>query len=300
MELATSTNLLFIRPDGRKASLEETLTRVSAAGFRVFDLNFYDWSLPGSPFLGEEWERWLDGVGETAARLGVRFGQCHAYFYNFLDQRLTEEQRQRHQQLQQRSLVCCQRLGAHTCVLHPETVAGRVDYYAPSIEANYHYFAPLLEQMKGMGLRLALENMCDYGIAPRRKFCAYPHELVELVERFSDSSIGICWDFEHGDIMEQDQAQCLRLMGKHLLATHVSDTYSKTDNTLMHVLPLTGTICWQEVMPVLGEIGYTGDFAFEVHNYLNRLPDQVADTALRLAYEVGMYLLSLGETANEG
>lgn len=66
------------------------------------------------------------------------------------------------------------------------------------------------------------------------------------------------------------------------------------------VLPLTGTICWQEVMPVLWEIGYTGDFAFEVHNYLNRLPDQVADTALRLAYEVGMYLLSLGETANEG
>lgn len=293
MELATSTNLLFLRPDGRAASLEETLTRVSAAGFRVFDLNFYDWSLPGSPFLEDGWERWGEDAADAAHRLGVRFGQCHAYFYNFLDPRLTEEQRQRHQQLQQRSLECCRRLGAHTCVLHPETVAGRVDYYQPSLQANYDYFAPLLEQLKGMGMKLALENMCDYGIAPRRKFGAYPHELVELMERFGDESIGVCWDFEHADIMEQDQPQSLRILGRHLLATHVSDTYSKTDPTLMHVLPLTGTIRWQEIMPVLTEIGYTGDFAFEVHNYMNRLPDVMADTALRLAFEVGQYLLSL-------
>ena len=295
MQLATSTNLLFARPDGSKATLEETLTQVSAAGFSVFDLNFYDWSLPGSPFLGDDWERWIEDVVDTAARLGVRFGQCHAYFYNFLDQRLTEEQHLRHRQLQQRSLECCRRLGAHTCVLHPETVPGRVDYYDASIQANYDYFAPLLEQLKGMGMKLALENMCDYGIAPRRKFGAYPRELVELLERFGDESIGVCWDFEHADIMEQDQVQCLRILGRHLLATHVSDTYSKTDNTLMHVLPLTGTIRWEEVMPVLPEIGYDGDFAFEVHNYMNRLPDPLADTALRLAYQVGEYLMSLAD-----
>lgn len=293
MQLATSTNLFFLRPDGRKATLEETLTRVSAAGFGVFDLNFYDWALPGSPFLEDGWERWVEDAAEAAGRLGVRFGQCHAYFYNFLDPRLSEEQCLRHRQLQQRSLECCRRLGAHTCVLHPETVAGRVDYYGPSIQANYDYFAPLLEQLKGMGMKLALENMCDYGIAPRRKFGAYPQEMVELMERFGDESIGVCWDFEHADIMQQDQAQSLRILGRHLLATHVSDTYSQTDPTLMHVLPLTGTIRWQEVMPVLPEIGYEGDFAFEVHNYMNRLPDPLADTALLLAYQVGEYLMSL-------
>lgn len=294
MQLATSTNLLFGRPDGSFATLEQTLTKVSAAGFQVFDLNFYDWSLPGSPFLEDGWEQWLESVGETASRLGVRFGQCHAYFYNFLDPRLTPEQRDRHQLLQQRSLVCCQRLGAHTCVLHPETDYGSIDYYAPSLEANYRYFAPLLEQLKGMGMRLALENMCDYGIAPRRKFGAYPHELMELLERFDDPSIGICWDFEHADIMKQDQLGALRLMGSKLLATHVSDTYSPTDNTLMHVLPLTGTVDWQAVMTGLYEIGYAHDFAFEVHNYVNRLPDAVVDTALLLAYQVGAYLLSMG------
>ena len=35
-----------------------------------------------------------------------------------------------------------------------------------------------------------------------------------------------------------------------------------------------------------------GDFCYEVHNYLNRLPDAVIETALRLAYEIGVYLVS--------
>ena len=81
-------------------------------------------------------------------------------------------------------------------------------------------------------------------------------------------------------------------IGELLFATHVSDTYSKTDNTLMHVLPMTGTVPWGEVMQTLKEIDYQGDFCYEVHNYLNRLPDAVIETALRLAYEIGVYLVS--------
>ena len=61
----------------------------------------------------------------------------------------------------------------------------------------------------------------------------------------------------------------------------------------MHVLPMTGTIRWEEVMRALREIDYHGDFCYEVHNYLNRLPDTVIPTALKLAYEIGEYLISL-------
>ena len=121
MRLGTSTNLLFERPDKSRASLAETLQRVSEAGFRVFDLNFYDWSLPGSIFLTDQWEPWIHEAAAAAKGLGVEFGQCHAYFYNFLDPSMSEETRERHRVLQRRSLVCSSILGAHTCVLHPET-----------------------------------------------------------------------------------------------------------------------------------------------------------------------------------
>lgn len=294
MRLGTSTNLLYERPDGSRAPLTKTLELVSQAGFQVFDLNFYDWSLPGSIFLTDQWESWIHEAAEKARALNLEFSQCHAYFYNFLAPGLSEEKRQYHDMLQQRSFRCCQILGAHTCVLHPETVYGEVDYVKASFEANRRYYDGILNQTESMGLRIALENMCDYSIAPKRKFGAYPNELVDFVSSFKSSRMGICWDFEHADIMEQNQADALRHIETHLFATHVSDTQSKTDPGKMHVLPMTGGIDWNEIMITLKEIGYEGDFCYEVHNYMNRLPDQVVPTALQLAYEIGLYLISLG------
>lgn len=294
MRLGTSTNLLFERPDKSRASLAETLQRVSEAGFRVFDLNFYDWSLPGSIFLTDQWEPWIHEAAAAAKGLGVEFGQCHAYFYNFLDPSMSEETRERHRVLQRRSLVCSSILGAHTCVLHPETDYTGMDMVKRSAEANKRFYDNILELAEPLKLRIAIENMCDYGIAPKRKFCAYPEELMEFVDSFGSSRMGICWDFEHADIMQIDQPQAVRCMGKRLFATHVSDTYSRTDSKLMHVLPLTsGTIEWEPIIRALKEIGYQGDFCYEVHNYMNRLPDAVMPTALKLAYEIGEYLMQL-------
>ena len=295
MRLGTSTNLLYIRPDGSRVTLPETLKLVSDAGFRVFDLNFYDWSLPGADFLSEQWERWIHETANEAAKLGVSFGQCHGYFYDFLDPSMTEEKKAYHHMLQQRSLICSRIIGAKTCVLHPETAKDGIELVKRSFDANREYFKPLVDQMEAWDMRLAIENMCDYGIAPKRKFCAYPEELVGFVTSFQSDKIGICWDFEHGDIMGQNQKEALLYIGSFLFATHVSDTYSKTDNTLMHVLPMTGTIHWEEIMGTLREINYQGDFCYEVHNYMNRLPDAVIPAALKLAYEIGEYLMSCYE-----
>lgn len=293
MKLGTSTNLLFIRPDGTRATLGETLEKVSQAGFKVFDLNFYDWSLPGSIFLTDDWEKWIYSTAEKAERLGVTFGQCHGYFYNFLDPRLIEEERKYHEMLQKRSFACCHILKAHTCVLHPETDYSSVEISKKSYVANREYFNKILEQMQCYSMRIAVENMCDYGIAPKRKFGTYPEELLEFVKSFKDSRVGICWDFEHADIMQQNQEEALKHIGTHLYATHVSDTHSKLDNRLMHVLPLSGGIDWKIIMKTLREINYKGDFCYEVHNYANCLPDVVIPTALKLAYEIGEYLMSL-------
>lgn len=295
MRLATSTNLLFARPDGTRQTLEKTLELVSEAGFRVFDLNFYDWSLPDSEFLTDGWEAWIERVAQETARRNLEFGQCHAYFFDFLKPGLTAEEYQYHKELQRRSFQCCSILNARVCVLHPETVYTAVDYEKQSLDANQRFFEQVLKETEGLGINIAVENMCDYGIAPRRKFGAYPEQLTALMERLGSDRLGVCWDFEHADIMGQDQSACLTYLKKYLTATHVSDTYSKTDNTLMHVLPMTGTIDWATIMQTLRVIDYQGDFCFEVHNYMNRLPDAVAPAGLKLAYEVGAYLMGLYE-----
>lgn len=293
MKLSTSSNIVFDRPDGSAVSMERMMRYAKEAGFDTLDISFYDWSLPGSPFLEDGWRAWIDQVAEEKERLGMKFGQCHAYTYNFLDPSLTAEERGRHEELVLRSIECCYIVGSRLCVTHPDTDYNASRLMAVSEEKNAAYFRQLLEKTASFEMSLAVENMCDITIAPRRKYGAYPEELVSLAEKINDSRFGICWDFEHADIMQQNQRESLRLIEKYLYATHVSDTHSATDPDLMHVLPLTGTIRWEEVMKALKEIGYQGYFSFEVNNYGRYFPECLLPEALRLMYHVGEYLMKL-------
>lgn len=293
MELGTSTNLLYGRPGGKPMPLQQSLQMMAAAGFTVFDLNCYDWTLPGSPLLEDNWEHWLEGIAAKTAELNLSFKQCHAYFYPFLSPRLTPEEHQHHRKLQRRSFICCARLGASTIVLHPETDFDAEKTMYASKQRNAEYFYGILEETAAYGFSIAVENMCDYAIAPKRKFCATSEELVDFIDAMNDSRMGICWDFEHADIMQQNQRQALLHIGRRLYATHVSDTHSPTDSTKMHVLPMLGNINWQESMAALGDIGYNNVLCFEVHNYTNKLPHQALPSALRLAFTVGECLLHM-------
>lgn len=293
MRLSTSSNIVFERPDGTIASMQEMMRYAKEAGFDTLDISFYDWALPHSPFLTEDWRRWIDGVAEEKERLGMRFGQSHAYTYNFLDPSLSEEARAREEELVLRSVECCHILGSRLCVTHPDTDYRAARVMEASKEKNLLYFRRLLERTARFEMSLAVENMCDITIAPKRKYCAYPEELLELSEAMNDARFGVCWDFEHADIMQQDQRQALLLLGKHLKATHVSDTHSATDPDYMHVLPLTGKVNWKEIMQTLHEIGYDGYFSFEVNNYGCYFPDSLLPEALKLMYHVGEYLMQL-------
>lgn len=293
MRLATSTNILYQRPGNRTVPLEETLYLAEKAGFKTFDMCFYDWVLPGSPFLSDSWEIWCEKIQRMAEKLQVGFGQCHVHFYNFCDVSMSEDRRNYEHKMLLRSIDFCSRLGSGVCVTHPATVEGSIQYRERSLKSNQIFFERLLEETERLGVCLAVENMCDYSISPRRKFASEPEDLVALVDSFQSDRIGICWDFEHGVIMQQNQVQVLDYIGKRLLATHVSDTHSKTDADLMHVMPLFGDIEWKPIMQALRNIDYQGDFSFEAHNYANRLPDEVLETALKLSYQIGSYLLSI-------
>ena len=293
MRLSTSTNIVFDRPGGKTAPMDVMMRYAKEAGFDTLDISFYDWSLPGSPFLTEDWRAWIDSVAEEKERLGLSFGQSHAYTYNFLDPKMTPLERERHEELLIRSIACCHLLGSRLCVTHPDTDFTAARQFEASREKNIAYFTRLLERTEKYDMSFAVENMADITIAPLRKYCAYPEELLDLAERMGDRRFGICWDFEHADIMKQNQRNALLLIGKHLLATHVSDTHSAYDPGRMHVLPLMGNIDWTEAVQTLKEIGYEGYFSFEVNNYGVYFPEELLPEALRLMYHVGEYLMRL-------
>ena len=49
----------------------------------------------------------------------------------------------------------------------------------------------------------------------------------------------------------------------------------------------------QEFMKALGEVGYEGDFTYEIHNYSKGFDEAFHQEAMRFARKVGEYMLTL-------
>ncbi len=301
MRLSTSTNLLFLRPNGKIYPPKQAVEKIVNAGFTTLDFNFYDWVITkDSPYMREDGDEWLYEMAEQAEALGVKYLQSHAHFYDFLSETMDMEEKQRQQRQVLRSIRGAGILGSKVVVTHPCTrYTAEGNYRSASLYGNREYFKRLLEDTQDTGVCLAIENMTDVDTVPRKKFGASPEELVELIESVADPRLGVCWDFEHGDLMGQNQPEVIRYFGRHLMATHVSDQHGFYPVYLTHRLPMTGTIQWEPIMRALYETGYTGCFSFEAHNYLNALPDCAIESALKLAYDIGTYLMGLGRNADD-
>lgn len=297
MLLSTSTNLLFLRPDGHIFPVADAMEKICAAGFRELDMNYYDWvTTPGSQYAEGDSAGWLETVLTTQKRLGVSFHQSHAYFFDFADASMSQETYNAQQEQVLRSIHCSEKMGTQVLVVHPCTVYGTDYLVRDSKECCLRYFNDLLERTQRYGVTFAIENMVESNISPLRKYCASPEELVDLVDTIHDPRIGICWDFEHGDLMKQDQPRVIRMLGKRLRATHVSEQHGFDDNlNRLHRLPMSGEIQWPQIMRALREISYQDSFSFETHNYMNFLPDSCIEPALCIAYLVGEHLMEFAE-----
>ena len=298
MKLSTSTNLLFLRPDGKIYPPKKAVEKIVASGFRTLDFNFYDWVITkGSPYMEPDGDEWLISMKEQADQLGVRYEQSHATFFNFLDPAFDEATWESKQAEVVRSVRNAYILGSDVVVLHPASVydgEGNLDLTA-SCEKNIEYYERLIKETSEWPIKIAIENMTDVDTAPKKKYCARPEELINLVDSIKSDRIGICWDFEHGYLMEQNQPEIVEKLGKRLLATHISDAHGFYPVYLTHRLPLTGKTEWAPIVQALVKSGYEGCFSFEAHNYMNTLPDRCIDSGLALAHDVGEHLMSLGE-----
>lgn len=288
MRLSTSTNIYFNRPDGSTVSIQDSVKACAAAGYRVMDLNFYDCTTFRTPFIDSSWRSWAEGIAQLAKEQDVVFSQAHAPFYNFCDSSYSDKEFM--DQMVLRSIQCAEILGIPWVVIHAGTAFNHADWQQCSLKKNLEYFSPVVEFAEKHNVGIAIENLWDLNIAPLRRYTAQPEEVMELVSRLNSTSVGICCDVEHTEIMGQDTPSVLRMFGDQLKATHISDVFNQASD---HLLPFTGKIKWEPIVKTLKEIGYTGDFTYEVHHYLPSTPDFLVPKALAYSVAVGDYLLSL-------
>lgn len=290
MRLSTSTCIYFNRPDGTKAQITDSVDLCSQAGYRVMDMNFHDCCMFDTPMKTDRWEEWIYGIKEKAKECGIEFSQGHSHFYNFCDPSVPN--REELDEYIRRGIIGASVLEIPWLVIHAGT-----DFQSPtpvksSREKTIEYLKPRIELAAKHNVGIAIENLWELNISPKRRYTSTAEELVELVDILSKDfdNVGICWDVERSSIMKQDLYSQLQLVGNRLKATHISDYLSVQED---HILPFSGNTDWAEVMRALKSVSYKGDFTYEIHRYTMRVPDELVLSALKHSVKVGNYLINM-------
>lgn len=290
MQLSTSTNIFFNRPQNLKADIFDTIYLCAKAGYKVMDFNFHDMSVFSTPFKDKNWKEWIRNIKDFAEQNEVEFRYGHLHFYDFSLERTKDTEFK--DELIKRGIISADILGIKWLVIHACTDFNSSHTVRDSKRATINYLKPMLKLAESYGIGICLENLWEENIAPKRRYTTTAEELVDLVDTLSleHNNVGICWDFEHSAIMMQDIESELDLVGNRLKMIHVSD-YTSIKND--HILPYEGLIDWKHIMEVLVKNNYKGDLNYEIHRYTMNTPDELVLSKLKYSVDVGNYLINV-------
>lgn len=289
MKLSTSTNILAFRDDGGHNTIDTIIPRLAAAGYDTIDVNFCEAMNPDSRLCTDAWEQYVQQIGRIAADCGVHITQSHAPYCNVLDPAYPK--REQMEEYMRRSIIASGLLGVRWVVMHAGTDLQAGFDTTRSLSGNLAYFEPHVRLAQQCGTGITIENLFEYKPnCPTRRYTASIRELCELSDAFNSPHVGICYDFGHAHLTGMDQRHNLRSIGGRLKSLHVADNNGSSDE---HLLPFFGTVDWQAILPVLKEIGYQGNFTYEVQRFLQRVPDDLKDEALRFTVSAGRRLIAL-------
>ena len=287
MELSISTNVIFERKNGYDTDIERTIKLCSKAGYKILDFCFHDLTRFDSPIFTENWKNYFKSLRKLADELDIKFKQGHSVVYDFCNPNIDHKL---YKDLTEKCIIGAEILGVEWLVVHPSTDFSVPDYIHKSKLNNIDYFKKLVSFASKHNVKIAVENMWDLHIAPKRLYCTSIEELIDLVD--SVNGLGICFDVEHAAIMEMNQIECMKLIGNRLKVLHVSDYLNVKD---IHLLPYMGKSNWKEIMEGLRIVNYDGLFNFEIHRFLVHIPEDLYLLSLKYSFEIGKKLLHINE-----
>ncbi len=279
----------------RLLTYEEAIEKLHRAGFRNVDISFVFHEHPDFILKADDWEERIEKLKEAARNLGVTFNQCHfpftrtwmpffkeeAYYNNFME-------------CTKRAIVAAGKLGVKCGVMHPMTFPEYNHEQKKCLEQNLLFYDPLVDLAVKNNVCIAIENMPpaqdNENIVVR--YCQHYDQLIELVDSFHDTRVGICWDTGHANLNHFNQTRALEAVGKRLKAVHLNDNHkNKWDE---HLVPYLGDINWQEIMAALVAIAYEGDLTYESGQVgKHALTGSFQDLLLKMTYENASAMLEL-------
>jgi len=190
------------------------------------------------------------------------------------------------------AIECAAIMGAKRVVVHAITVPKDqkdVDFE----ELNLRFYRSLIPYCERFGVKVAVENLyvrdpnCD---CYRAKIGGTAKELCDFIRKIGSPWFTACLDLGHIALVGSDVASYLREMDVSLFeAIHIHDNDYHADS---HTLPYLGKFDWDSIMDALRDIGYKGDFTFEIITFLRQFPAEVLPDAAKFSYAMAKHLSS--------
>lgn len=290
MKLSINSVAHGLCPGREYYSLAESIRFFGKMGFEAVDVNLCS-SIQKWHFLQrEDWREAIWEAKQAAEMCGVELCQSHLPFYNFAAPGC--EELELREAMTMRSLEASAMLGVKWTVFHAGNAPDAVLNIRESKRRTLEYLKPLWERAGELGVGIAIENLfVPSYLHKSRRYCSNVEDVIDLVDTLGQNA-GVCWDFGHANLVGDDQRDCLRAVGSRLKVIHVHDNNGVHDE---HNVPYvnSGNVNWEEILPVLGKIGYRGNFNFEVA--AARLPEDTREGFAAYVAAVGKHLMKLTE-----
>ena len=271
---------------GKKIGYKKVIELAADAGFDALDIGFFDMKTGESPFLGDDYAQLCDELVSLAREKGVFFNQAHAPFG-------APYEKYKKESIPHfpRVFDCCERLGIKTLIIHPVQDGVYRGDEKRMHDLSVEFYKSLIPMAREHGVRIATENMWQRD--EERNIiddtCASPEDFSAVIDEVNSEWLVGCVDIGHIVLCGRDPYEYIKKMGKdRVRALHVHDNDLLNDN---HIAPFHGKIDWNGVCAALKEIGYDGDFTYEVDRTLSSTPEPVYPDMLKYLESIGRYLI---------
>lgn len=182
-----------------------------------------------------------------------------------------------------RAIDTCSSLGGEIVVMHPgRCPTPQLGKLLSAAKSRFIKFtSECLEYSKKREVKLTLENFSMSNEHPY----SYLRQMVPLARKLD--GLGITFDVGHAFIgkrrdkisnPEQEIAEEIRLVGKHLTHLHIHDNHGEWDE---HLPPGEGEMDFGPIIKALKHIEYDERVIAELHNPNTRKPMEIGRTGLK-------------------
>lgn len=232
--------------------------RMLEHGYKYLDMDWYA-NTEGELYDAKDEKELLaraHSLADPILECGVVIRQVHGPWVGYQFDSTDEGRADRFEKMSM-CLRAAQEIGAKYMAIHPIMPYGDSDEASEEqIRINRDFWTRLAPIAERCGVIICLENMPfkNPPLSSVPTLCAFVKEL-------NHPYIKMCLDTGHANIFPLSLGDCVRLIGKDLLAiTHVHDNMGEQDE---HLHPYSGTADWDGFSDALIEIGYEGTVNLE-------------------------------------